>query len=66
MINKFNIEEYPFHDIVAKLFEVDDLSDVHLLDLELTKQKLLVQENEAETYFNNGSKIFMKPASGVW
>ena len=63
VINKFNVDEYPFHDIVAKLFEVDDLSGVHLLDLELTKQKLLVQENEAETFFH---KTFYKKLNEGW
>ena len=52
VINKFDIEQYPFSNVVRDLFQVDDLSGVHLLNLELTKQKLLVQENEAETFFH--------------
>ena len=55
IISKFDISDYPFHNIVADLFQVEDLSVVHLLDLELTKQKLLVQENETETFFHKTS-----------
>ena len=51
VINKFNVDEYPFHDIVAKLFEVDDLSGVHLLDLELTKQKLWFKRMKQKHFF---------------
>ena len=63
VINKFDISDYPFHHIVADLFQVDDLSGVHLLDLNLTKQKLLVQENEAETFFH---KTFYKKLNEGW
>tara|TARA_R110000765_G_scaffold418200_1_gene521472 strand:+ start:660 stop:1418 length:759 start_codon:yes stop_codon:yes gene_type:complete len=52
VIKQYNSKVYPFQDIVAKLFNVDDLSKVHILDLELTKQEPLVQENEAETFFH--------------
>ena len=75
VINKFDINDYPFHHIVADLFQVDDLSGVHLLDLNLTKQKLLVQENEAETFFHKTfykklyqtyPLVFYRIRSGEW
>jgi hypothetical protein len=63
VIHKFDTKQYPFHDIVGDLFQVGDLSGVHLLNLELTKQKLLVQENEAETFFH---KTFYKKLNEGW
>ena len=51
VVKEYDFKIYPFQNIVAKLFDVDDLSKVHILDLELTKQEPLVQENEAETFF---------------
>jgi hypothetical protein len=60
---KYNTEKYNFSNLVSGLFEVEDLSDLHLLDSDLVNAEPLTQENEAETLFH---KKYYEKLNGDW
>lgn len=52
MIKRYEISKYDFHGIVAEAFNVDDLSNIHLLRNDLVPQEKLIFDNESKTKFH--------------
>jgi len=61
-IKNYNVKEYPFIEVVRSFFEVDDLSNIHVLNDDLCHSEPLTQDNEAETIFHK--KFYNKLKSG--
>ena len=59
---QYDTKKYPFSRIISSFFEVEKLTELHLLDKELCEGSLLSQENEAETSFHK--KYYKKLNSG--
>ena len=62
-IVEYDSKKYNFSELILELFEVQDLSLLHLLDKELCKEERLVQENESETFFH---KTFYYKLKNGW
>ena len=52
MIKTYNTEKYNFHDIVSKVFEINDLSKIHELRKDLHPNNKLNFDNESKTKFH--------------
>jgi hypothetical protein len=59
----YDIKKYNFADVVARLYGVEDLTTLHISNLELCNAELLTQENEAETIFH---KQFYEKLNAGW
>ena len=63
VLKLYDASNYNFNLMVASLFEVEDLTRLHLLDLDLCDAEQLEQSNEAETYFH---KTFYSKLRNGW
>lgn len=63
VLKSYTTADYNFNLLVASLFEVEDLTRLHLLDLSLCVAEQLEQNNEAETYFH---KTFYSKLKNGW
>ena len=52
MIKTYNTEKYNFHDIVSKVFKINDLSKIHELRTDLHPNNKLNFDNESNTKFH--------------
>ena len=52
VVKTYDITKYNFDNYVKDCYSVVDLAKLHLIHPELSKSKLLTQENDAETPFH--------------
>ena len=63
IVKDYDLTKYKFVDLIRELYEVEDLTTLHLLDPNLSNSSSLTQSEEAETIFH---KKFYKKLNDGW
>ena len=62
LIRHYDTTKYNFLEHVLDCYSIEDLTELHQLDIDLCNSEMLNQDNEAETFFHK--KFYEKLSSG--